>query len=158
MRWRILLVAALVFVMAAEQKTDKGKQTKPKKDDPAAGKADLAKLQGKWQFTKLINDGIEVAEAGLTSMEIIIKGDKLNRKDGPDDDEFAFVVDASKSPRAIDLTPTSEERKDKKQQGIYELDGDKLKLCLADPGKRRPTKFASGPGSDDEFMVLERKK
>lgn len=170
MRWRFLLVAALLFVMAAQQtKQDKSKTTKQKpdpkakttakKDAPAAdAKADRAKLQGVWEFTKLVSDGIEVAEAGITKMTITIKDDKLTRKDGEDEDEFTFALDVAKKPKFLDLTPTSDERKDKKQQGIYDVEGDTLKLGVASPGKARPKEFDSKPETDHEFLVLTRKK
>jgi hypothetical protein len=40
--------------------------------------------------------------------------------------------------------------------GIYELSGDELKICLADPGADRPKEFASAKGSKATYMVLKR--
>lgn len=159
MRWRLVLIVGLVFVAAANQKKPATPKPVTKKVDPvAAAKADRAKLQGAWQVVKVVSDGIEVAEAGIAKMEVIIKDDKLTRKEDEDEEENTFTLDAGKEPRAFDLTPTSEERKDKKVQGIYKLDGDTLKLCLANPGKARPKEFASKPETDHELIVLTRKK
>jgi uncharacterized protein (TIGR03067 family) len=47
------------------------------------------------------------------------------------------------------------------QQGIYEIDGDTLKLCtiaITSPKKKRPEQFASPPGSDYRLAVLKREK
>jgi hypothetical protein len=43
--------------------------------------------------------------------------------------------------------------------GIYELDGDALKICFAKPGtKDRPTSFQAKPKSGESLIVYERQK
>jgi hypothetical protein len=42
--------------------------------------------------------------------------------------------------------------------GIYELQGDDLKLCLTITAKDRPTEFAAKPKSGHGFEVLKREK
>ena len=42
--------------------------------------------------------------------------------------------------------------------GTYELDGDKFKLCVAAPGKDRPTEFTSKEGSGQTLSTWEREK
>jgi hypothetical protein len=42
--------------------------------------------------------------------------------------------------------------------GIYELDGDTMKTCLAAPGKERPTEFSSKEGSGRMSYVWKREK
>jgi uncharacterized protein (TIGR03067 family) len=139
-----LVIAGLAFLLAA------GK--------PADDKAERAKLQGSWAVVKVVLDGIEVAEAAVKKMEVVIKDDKLTRKDGDDEEETTFKLDPTQKPKAIDLTPTSEERKDKTVRGIYVLDGDDLKICLAAANKPRPTAFESKEASDWELLILKRKK
>jgi uncharacterized protein (TIGR03067 family) len=53
-------------------------------------------------------------------------------------------LDASKDPRAIDLT-FGRPGRDKVCPIIYKLEGDKLTLCVPD-GDRRPTEFKAKPG------------
>jgi hypothetical protein len=42
--------------------------------------------------------------------------------------------------------------------GIYEFDGDKLKVCFDATGKKRPTEFKSPPGSETFVNVHKRVK
>ena len=47
---------------------------------------------------------------------------------------------------------------DKTKLGIYELDGDTYKFCLAPAGKPRPTEFTSKEGSGHSLGVSKREK
>ena len=49
-------------------------------------------------------------------------------------------------------------KNDKTKLGIYELDGDIYKYCLAPAGKARPTAFNSEPGSGHSLGVSKREK
>ena len=42
--------------------------------------------------------------------------------------------------------------------GIYELNGDTLKLCFAQPGKKRPTEFTTKQGTGWVYFEYKRKK
>ncbi len=42
--------------------------------------------------------------------------------------------------------------------GIYEQNGDTLKLCLAKTGEARPKTFEAPQGSKIGYLVLKRKK
>ena len=65
-----------------------------------------------------------------------------------------FKLDAAKKPREITITPSDG---DKPLQGIYELDGDNLKLALSEPGGDRPKEFASKEGTRNAYFVLKRR-
>ena len=47
---------------------------------------------------------------------------------------------------------------DKTKLGIYELDGDTYRYCLAPAGKPRPTEFASKEGSGHSLGASQRQK
>ena len=76
------------------------------------------------------------------------KGEKQNFDNGSYE-----IVDAGAKPKMIDLTGFP--KPDVKMLGIYELDGNTLKICV---GKsKRPTEFASKPGSKTGVLVLRRR-
>ena len=71
------------------------------------------------------------------------------------DFEFAYKLDPTKKPKAIDLEFTSTpDRKGigMKFQGIYALDGDDLRICY--DAEKRPTEF-TGKGKST-LVVLKR--
>src|SRR5436309_2670930 len=86
-------------------------------------KAELDKLQGDWQIQSIEVAGMPVK--GVPPGKVItIKGDKT---------DFPLPYTAIKlapeqKPKAIDLLRASDGRK---WLGVYSLDGDELKLCMA---------------------------
>jgi uncharacterized protein (TIGR03067 family) len=57
-----------------------------------------------------------------------------------------FTIDPTKKPKTIDYVMLAGLTKGKKQLGIYELDGDRVKFCFAAPGQERPSAFKGGSG------------
>ena len=101
-------------------------------------------LAGTWTVVKSEEDGKpskELLKAKLTFKD----GDKLLIKlpDEPKPLEVTYKLDAAKKPSQIDLT-RNEDGRTETASGIWELDGDKLKLCIAEAEvKERPTEFKS---------------
>jgi uncharacterized protein (TIGR03067 family) len=129
----------------------------------AKPKTDHDRLQGTWRVLDMVTDG------------------KPNIKQNPDDEadatfaddtmslvaqpgakkfrEFTIKVDSTKKPKNIDLKVTEGVGKGKVALGIYELDGDTLKLCFPqDENVARPTEFASTDGSRHVFLTMRRQK
>ena len=63
-----------------------------------------------------------------------------------------YTLDASKSPRQIDFI-----RGKRKQLGIYELDGGRLKPCVG-PSDDRPSDFTTKTRTEHSMFVLKRKQ
>ena len=67
--------------------------------------------------------------------------------------ESALALDPSSRPRRVDLTVTGGSSsaaldwKGQVRRGVYEIDGDRLLLCLSDDGAR-PSGFGPGAGRD----------
>ena len=71
--------------------------------------------------------------------------------------EGVYRLDSTKSPKTIDITWLGEVKK--AGLGIYQLDGDTLKLCLSiDPAQvdQRPTEFAAKAGEKRVVLTLRR--
>ncbi|MCI0705712.1 MAG: sigma-70 family RNA polymerase sigma factor [Planctomycetia bacterium] len=122
-------------------------------DDPKEdAKTDEEKLQGKWKVVSVQDGGreVEIEDATVTFVK-----DKMILKDGNRKLEGPFKLDSTKKPKWIDATMS-----ERKTLGIYELDGDNLKICInEDPNGERPTKFVSEGGTpNDVLMILKREK
>lgn len=67
-----------------------------------------------------------------------------------------YTTDASADPKTIDFVHTAGASAGRRQLGIYELEGDVLRLCFAAPGAPRPADFESRPGDGRTFAVWKR--
>ena len=67
-----------------------------------------------------------------------------------------FNGDAAHKPKQIDSTP--DKMPGKPLLGIYEIEGNRIKVCNAGPGKDRPTAFESKKGSGHTLVIWEREK
>ena len=127
--------------------------------DQADVEKELRKFQGTWTFESSEAGGKELPAGELKGLVLIFEGDKHTVKKG---DEVIQVgrqkLDPSKSPKAIDVTVTEGLNKGAVMLGIYEIDGDTLKVCFDEEGKKRPTEFKSVPGSETFVNVHKRAK
>ena len=127
------------------------------KQDPAVN--ELEKLQGTWNFVTLEVDGMKLPEAMLKgSSNIVIKGDTFKTITGGVIYEANIRIDAAKNPKTIDFIFTDGPEKGKTSLGIYEVDGDDLKICLGLSRKYRPAQFATTQGSRNALETLKRVK
>jgi uncharacterized protein (TIGR03067 family) len=69
---------------------------------------------------------------------------------------MTYHLSPAKTPKSIDFTPTAGPDKGKPLPGIYELDGDDLKICFGKVGGPRPSGFTTAAGSGHVLVVLKR--
>src|SRR5690348_10693609 len=126
-----MLAAAWFFVGADAPKGD-------------ANQKDLEKMQGDWALESMVNNGGPVPEDDAHSLFRTVKSDSYTvfLFDKPIS-KGTFKIDATKNPKTIDFFPGNTADKTKAMAGIYEIEGDKLKICYAQPGKDRPQEFES---------------
>lgn len=119
---------------------------------------DEDRLQGDWKVTSLVEAGKKAEPKTFAAWNLTVAGDKMTARDGKEVmDEYTFRLDAAASPRAIDLTVQTGEAKGKTLQGIYQLEGDTLTVCVSEPGKKdRPKEFRSAEGSSHTLLVFQR--
>jgi uncharacterized protein (TIGR03067 family) len=58
-----------------------------------------------------------------------------------------MALDPRRNPKAVDILLGNGQFKGKKRLGIYRIEGDTETVCLAQPGKVRPTAFDSSQGA-----------
>jgi uncharacterized protein (TIGR03067 family) len=130
-RMKVLFsLAACLLVVAADEKTKK-EDAKAKKDQDA--------IVGSWR----IESQMPVDPTGTKWTDIEIKSGELFLKTRTIVLPFTYKLDSSTKPASIDITPSGRQT----LQGIYELNGDDLKICYSVVAELpRPTKFAGSPG------------
>ena len=128
-------------------------------DDKADLEKEVRKFQGTWTIESSVTGGKEIPAGDLKGFVLIFEGDKHTLKKG---DEVVQVgtqkIDPSKSPKTIDVTMHEGPNKGAVMLGIYEIDGDTLRVCFDPEGKKRPTKFKSASGSQTFVNVHKRVK
>jgi uncharacterized protein (TIGR03067 family) len=128
------------------------------------------KLQGTWIVESIEVDGKPLDGELIKDATIAFSGDLITAKFQDQSKLGKFRLDATKKPKEIDLL-NDDATADKKEvdRGIYQLEGDALKLCLGGATKSRsfgdaeekstvnvrPKAFDSRQGA---LAVLKRKK
>jgi uncharacterized protein (TIGR03067 family) len=129
-------------------------------DDKADAAKALKKFQGTWTFESVVVDGKKESSVWgeeLKNLKITFAGNKFTVKKGDKVVQAGTQkLDPSKSPKAVDATVTEGNGKGRKMLGIYEIEGDILKVCFDPEGKKRPTEFKSTAGSGIVVVVHKR--
>ena len=118
---------------------------------------DTQRMQGTWDLQALEQDGKPAGDAPLVKLVIITDGRiafryVFPRSRGYSDEESRFTVDESK--KACEL---SAPEGGPAYRGIYELDGDNLKICWSRvAGGNAPTDFTTSANSNRRLLVLTR--
>lgn len=128
-------------------------------DDKTDLEREVRKFQGTWTFESSEAGGKALPASELKGFILTFEGDKHTVKKGDEVIQSGIQkLDPSKSPKAIDVTMTEGVNKGAVMLGIYEIDGDTLKVCFDAEGKKRPTQFKSAPGSATFVNVHKRLK
>lgn len=116
----------------------------------------LRELEGEWQFETLETDGTRVPSSMLTASRLLIDGDRFRTESPEATYDGTFTIDVETGPTRIDITFVEGPEAGNTCCGIYELDGDRLTLCLGLAGAARPAAFATRRGSGHALERLRR--
>src|SRR5262245_58544697 len=119
---------------------------------------DLEKLQGTWNVSALEVEGTSTPDAMLEHAQVTVKGKRFTSTGMGATYEGSLKLDSSANPRQIDMQFDAGPEQGNVNLGIYKLDGDTWKLCLAVRGTVRPKQFVSPAGSGFAVETLTRGK
>ena len=121
---------------------------------------ELQAFKGTWRMSSKEVDGKKLSEEEIK--DVIATNDGSGKFSVRRGDkalgEGTVKLDPTKKPKAIDVTFTEGERKGKTVLGIYEIDSDAFRVCVANPGDERPAEFSSRVGSGCILIVFQRAK
>jgi len=117
---------------------------------------DLDKLQGAWRITSLELDGKTQPTSVIEDATIVVSGGSFTSTGMGVTYHGTIEVNASRSPKALDLIFTTGPQKGTRNPGIYKLSGDTWTLCLATRGVARPRVFATKADSGLALETLQR--
>ncbi len=141
---KTLLLVCLLATVAADDP--------PKKDDAES-------FKGTWKALSMKQGGQNVPEDFVKSMTFNFDGKKYIQKVQDESEEGNYSIDASQSPKTIDLDIKTGNDQGKKQIGIYKFEDGKLTFIVAKAGSTdRPKSFKPEKDADVIEFVLEREK
>jgi uncharacterized protein (TIGR03067 family) len=120
-------------------------------------RSDAEAIKGQWLMSKAIVSGVpNLVQAGRiryffdTTSYIKSNDDKVIV-------EGEFTIDPAKSPKTIDLVSGPVESP-LRWQGIYEIEGDVLRMAFSGQSDVRPASFERKHGASGHLFVLKRVK
>ena len=123
-----------------------------------AAKGELKKLEGTWSMVSGEAKGENLPESTIKSAKLTIVGDKYSVKVSENAIAGIQTIDPTTKPKGIDAMDTEGPNKGKKAFGIYKLEKGVFTVCLAPPGKDRPTEFTTKSGTGEILHVWKLKK
>lgn len=126
-----------------------------------AAKKDLKGMEGTWAVTFLEKDGEKVSEEQnkKADVKLVVKDAKYTIYFGEMKLATGLVkLDLTKKPKQIDAVAEDGPTKGKAMPGIYELKGDEMRVCFAQPGGERPTEFRTRAGSGQVLITYKRRE
>ncbi len=119
--------------------------------------AERAKLAGTWTGFVVEGRG-EMPDRGPARIsELVIAATVIRARDGQMNmGEGSYRMDLSAKPRTLDAHGLVGPTRGKTYLGIYQLEGDTLRWCVANSDKPRPTEFLTRRGHGQYLMVFRR--
>src|SRR5262249_60701295 len=121
---------------------------------------DLQVLKGAWRMNSKEVDGRKFSDEEIKDVigTIDESGGVLVRRGDKVLGEGTVKLDPTKKPKTIDVAFTEGEHKGKTALGIYEIENDAFRVCIARPGDERPAEFSAKVGSGCTLIVYKRDK
>ena len=120
-------------------------------------KAVLRDVQGDWQCVNAVIDGKPLSEAKTQKLHLALTADRYKTMSGSEVlFDSTYEIDTSVRPPRISMVGTEGDLTGKVAHGIFELNGDTLRICYSMPGKTIPIRFESAPGSEAYLIECNR--
>jgi len=117
----------------------------------------LRGLEGEWRFDRLEVDGNVMPASMTATARLLIDGDRFRTESPEASYDGVFTIDGDQKPSHIDIEFVEGPEAGNCSYGLFELDDDRLTLCLSVlAGGSRPIAFSAPPGSGHALERLRR--
>lgn len=116
----------------------------------------LRSLEGTWAFQRLEVDGQTMPADASGGSRLLIDGDRFRMESPEANYEGIFDIDIERTPQTIDIDFVDGPEAGNRSEGIFELDGDRLTICLGFAGVTRPASFKTTKASGHALEHLVR--
>jgi uncharacterized protein (TIGR03067 family) len=113
-------------------------------------------MEGYWEFVDMEVDGRPYPAAMFANSRMLIDGDRFRMESPEANYEGIFTIDVEAEPHHLDIEFVEGPEAGNWSYGIFEVDGDRFKICLGLVGADRPKKFATSPQSGHALETLRR--
>lgn len=132
-------------------------------DRKEKSKSDNDTIQANWEVVSLTSgkEGSRREAEALKNATWVFEKEKLLVKIKTEDKtlDISYRLEPEKNPKTIDLKVKAEAARERSIEGIYELKGDDLTICIPlGRDSPRPTELEVKEGSERSLVVLKRKK
>jgi uncharacterized protein (TIGR03067 family) len=141
------MICVAGFLVAADDAKDK------------AAKEELKKFDGTWTGVSATVNGEEVPAEELKKIHVTVEAGQYTVKlEDNVVEKGNFTIDPGKKPKQMDIKATEGQNQGKTFHGIYQLEGDDMKVCFVESDKDRPTDFTADKDSGRVLHVYKRAK
>jgi uncharacterized protein (TIGR03067 family) len=120
--------------------------------------ADAKAIQGAWQAVRADLAGLPMPDALTKTISLKLDHGKYAVLAGGTRDNGAYTLDATITPKSMNITGGEGPNHGKTFLVIYELKDDTLRVCYDLSGATRPTEFKTTPGTRLYLVTYHRKK
>jgi uncharacterized protein (TIGR03067 family) len=111
------------------------------------------KLVGTWQLVSGFKGNEKLPEEKAKGTMVVFDEKTITIKEAGRDEKADYKADPTAKPKTIDINKGDMPL----AIGIYDLDGDNLKIIFTKGGGTRPKEFKEG-GADSAMLILKRQK
>ncbi|MEX1233034.1 MAG: TIGR03067 domain-containing protein [Planctomycetaceae bacterium] len=104
-------------------------------------------LDGEWDVVAMQGDGVAATSTELKTQRWSVAGNEITGLAHGTSGKMSFTLDTAHTPHQINITPPDGNGKGITIAGIFEMTGQRLRICLAEQGHDRPMEFRAGPES-----------
>jgi erythromycin esterase len=119
---------------------------------------DIERMQGTWRMVALNQEGeVQPLSGPLAQLQVVILGEQRTVQAGENVYAQArYRINPAADPPTIDVLVTRGSASGMTMLGIYQLNGNRLRVCLASHGRPRPRDFSPKAGSGHVLQELQR--